>query len=507
MEDDKKATPSRRRWAELRFSIIGPLLARPPERGELRTELEKLAGETYRHPVDGRPLRFGVSTIERWLYKALAAKDGPMAALTRRARKDRGRQPSIGAELRQALLAQYRQHPTWSYKLHADNLAALAKLSPELAVPPSYPTVVRFLKRNGLLRQRRRRGGNRPGAIAAHAHRERREVRSWEVAHVGGLWHLDFHHGSRNVLCADGRWRKPYLLGVLDDRSRLCCHLQWYLAETAENLVHALGQALMKRGLPRALMTDNGAAMLAEEVGQGLSRLAIVHETTAPYTPEHNAKQEILWAQVEGRLVAMLEGVGELTLASLNEVTVAWMEADYNRKVHREIAARPIDRFLEGPSVLRTSPSPEELRLAFTAETTRAVRHTDGTISLSGLRLELPWQYRHLERVTVRFASWDLTCVYLADRDNDALITRIYPLDKTRNADARRRAVAPVPATVDANGQLSLVTDQASKTTMAPLLEKILADYSATGLPPAYLPKDETVVTGEQEKEQEETSR
>jgi len=27
---------------------------------------------------------------------------------------------------------------------------------------------------------------------------------------------------------------------------------------------------------------------------------------------------------------------------------------------------------------------------------------------------------------------------------------------------------------------------------MAPLLEKLLSDYRATGLPPAYLPKDET---------------
>jgi hypothetical protein len=240
-------------------------------------------------------------------------------------------------------------------------------------------------------------------------------------------------------------------------------------------------------------MTDNGAAMLADEVRQGLTRLSIVHETTAPYTPEHNAKQEILWAQVEGRLMAMLEGVGELTLARLNEVTVAWMEADYNRKVHREIAARPLDRFLESPSVLRASPSPDELRLAFTAETTRAVRQTDGTISLCGVRFELPWQYRHLGRVGVRFSSWDLAYVFLADAHSDTVITRLYPLDKTRNADARRRAVAlPAP---DQHGQLALVTDGASKANaaMAPLLEQILADYSATGLPPAYLPKDETV--------------
>ena len=94
------------------------------------------------------------------------------------------------------------------------------------------------------------------------------------------------------------------LLGVIDDRSRLVCHLQWYLDETAQSLAHGLGQAFMKRGLPRALMTDNGAAMLSEEVTTGLATLGVVHQTTLPYSPYQNAKQESFWGRVEGRLMA-----------------------------------------------------------------------------------------------------------------------------------------------------------------------------------------------------------
>jgi putative transposase len=59
-------------------------------------------------------------------------------------------------------------------------------------------------------------------------------------------------------------------LAILDDCYRLCCHLQFYLGETVDYLVHGLRQALMKRGLPRVLMTDNWAAMLAEETRRGL---------------------------------------------------------------------------------------------------------------------------------------------------------------------------------------------------------------------------------------------
>jgi transposase InsO family protein len=87
------------------------------------------------------------------------------------------------------------------------------------------------------------------------------------------------------VLTAGGQWLRPIALGILNDHSRLCCHVQWYLSETAEDLVHGLSQAIQKQGLPRALLTDNGSAMVAEEVTEGLLRLGIVQERALPYSP------------------------------------------------------------------------------------------------------------------------------------------------------------------------------------------------------------------------------
>src|SRR6266702_3354402 len=167
--------------------------------------------------------------------------------------------------------------------------------------------------------------------MAAEARLAAREVRSFEDEHVGGLWHWDFHHGSRKVLTTRGEWQTPMLLGILDDRSRIACHLQWYLGEGAANVAHGLSQAMQKRGLPRAAMSDNGAAMCAAEITQGLARLGILHETTLPYSPYQNAKQESFWGPVEGRLMALFAGVSDLTLAMLNEATQAWAEFDHNR--------------------------------------------------------------------------------------------------------------------------------------------------------------------------------
>jgi hypothetical protein len=350
------------------------------------------------------------------------------------------------------------------------------------------------MKAHGLVRRRRPASKGRPGEVRALERRETREIRSYEAEYVGSLWHLDFHHGSLKVVTDRGKWQRPIVLGILDDHSRLCCHLQWYLSETAEDLVHGLSQAIQKRGLPRALLTDNGAAMVAEEVKEGLLRLGVIHEKTLPYAPYQNAKQERIWATMEGRLMEMLDGVAKLTLDFLNEATQAWVEIDYNRAVHREISCSPVERFSQAPDVLRRSPSSDALREAFRLDTTRRQRKGDGTISLDAVRFEIPARFRHFEDVTVRYARWDLSRVDLIDPRTGTILAPIYPLDRTANADGRRRIVEPGRGSDDDEPDDGALADSAPDDggpdkPLPPLLKRILDEYSAGGLPPAYLPK------------------
>ena len=348
----------------------------------------------------------------------------------------------------------------------------------------------RYMQAHGLVR--RPRTGGRPGEARAEERRQAREVRSYETEHAGALWHLDFHHGSKRVLTPSGQWQRPIALGILDDHSRLCCHVQWYLSETAEDLVHGLSQAIQKRGLPRALLTDNGSAMVAEEVTEGLLRLGIAHERTLPYSPYQNGKQEAFWGTLEGRLLKMLDGVADLTLDMLNKATQAWAEIEYNRTVHRETGCTPLTRFTRAPDTLRQSPSSESLRHAFRLETTRSQRQSDGTISLEGVRFEIPARYRHFREVTVRYARWDLGRIDLVDGRSGTVLAPIYPLDKSANADGRRAAI-------ESAGNTMPQTQDPRRTTteLPPLLKRILEEYSATGMPPAYLPKTPPENNGE----------
>ncbi len=485
--DDTTAT--RVRWARLRFSIIGPLLASPPAAGELADRLRELAQRSYQHPSTKMTIRFGASTIERWYYDAKDEAD-PVSALVRKVPKHAGTHPGVSAAMALAIHTLYRQHPSWTFQLHHDNLTVLAKQDASLGALPGYATVRRYMRDQGLLRQRRRRprhgaASDTPNDDGDAGEFVPREKRAFEVSHVHQLWHLDFHVGSRKVLTASGQWRTPMLLGILDDHSRLCCHLQWYLDETADSLIHGLCQAIAKRGRPRALMTDNGSAMIAAETVEGLERLGILHETTLPYTPEQNAKQERFWGQVEGRLMAMLEGEPELTLPLLNDATQAWVEGEYQRKKHDEIGEPPIERALRGPSLVRPSPSSEEMRRAFRTQTSRAQRRSDGTFTVGGIRFEVPTRYRALLRVTVRVARWDLSAVDLVDPRSGAHLCTVLPLDKQKNADRGRRAL-PLGERPDHH------LPSPPPSGIAPKLRALMADYAATGLPPAYLPKDES---------------
>ncbi|MHB8551357.1 MAG: DDE-type integrase/transposase/recombinase [Acidiferrobacterales bacterium] len=466
--------PQRDRWARLRFAIIGPLLAAPPPAGELHDALTALAAKTWRHPFTGLDIRFGCSTLERWYYAARKAGD-PVQALRNQVRHDIGRFPSLSAEAVQALTTQYREHLGWTAQLHHDNLRVT--LAAAGLRCPSYPSVRRYLKAQGLLRRRSPKRTT-DGAIAARDRLEEREVRSYEVEYVLQLLHLDFHHGSRKVLTRRGEYVKPLLVGFIDDRSRFLCHAQWYTHERTEDLVHGLCQALQKVGLPRSLMTDRGSAMTSGEFTAGLHRLGILHLPTLPYSPHVNGKQENLWGRIEGRLLAMLEGEANLTLEQLNIATQAWVTQEYHRTVHSELGETPMQRYLAGPNVGRECPGSDDLRSAFRIEVKRKQRRSDGTVSLGGERFEIPSRYRHLDEIPLRYARWDFSRVDLIDARSGQILCPVHPLDKAANADARRQRVDPAtpePRAMPAAG-------------IAPLLKKMIADYAATGLPPAYLP-------------------
>lgn len=167
------------RWARLRFSVIGQLLAAPPRTGELRAALRELSQRTWAHPITGKPVRFGVSTLERWLYLARRTPRDPVGVLRRKVRKDLGSHQSVNAAVQLALRQQYERYKSWSVYLHYLNLKALAEMRPDLGAVPCYSSVRRFFKAQGLRKIRHVSTRQTEGTERAEKRRLQFEVRSY----------------------------------------------------------------------------------------------------------------------------------------------------------------------------------------------------------------------------------------------------------------------------------------------------------------------------------------
>jgi putative transposase len=234
--------------------------------------------------------------------------------------------------------------------------------------------------------------------------------------------------------------------------------------------------------------------MKAAEFREGLADLNITHAMTLPYSAYQNAKAESFWNQAEGRFFPMLEGCRDLTLAQLNEAFQAFVELDYNRGLHGEIGTTPLERFLSDKNVGRPSPDSDAVRRAFRMRVARQQRRSDGTVSIAGQRFEVPSRYRHQKTIHVRYSRWALRYVDMIDIRTDTVLCRLFPIDKAQNADGRRRVLQPLPE--DESGPV-----EPPPSGMAPLLRELMAEYSATGIPPAYLPKGEIRADGTREAE------
>ena len=130
------------------------------------------------------------------------------------------------------------------------------------------------------------------------------------------------------------------------------------------------------------------------------------------------------------------------------------------------------------------------MRLAFTRTERRSLRKSDGTAVIEGRRFEVPNQYRHLSLLEVRYAAWDLTQVHLVDPHTGTVLCRLFPQNKAANASGLRRGLQPI-ATEPGKPTQSPSRSPPPARGIGPLLERMLDRQAATGLPPAYVPKDE----------------
>ena len=420
--------------ALFRLSVLGPLVSRERlGRGELQQIIRELALREYAIPGSRRRL-VGEKTIEAWYY---AWRKNGIDGLAPKPRADAG-VSKIPPTLQSALLAAKRDNPRRSIR----QLRQLMESSGQAAQGAlSRSAIHRLLQQHGLSRM--------PGSAARPEER-----RSFVAEQAGSIWYGDVMHGP--AVSVAGRRRKVYLVSLIDDASRLVAHSAFCLGETALDIEGVLKQAVLKRGLPRKLVVDNGSAYRAHTLQGICARLGIHLIYCRPYAPEGKGKLERWHRTFRDQFLSELDEGRVDGLDDLNARLWAWVEQVYHRTPHGGLDGQtPLARYQRDlPKIRALGQRAAQLDAIFHHRISRFVRK-DGTVSYQGNRFEVPYE---LAGKTIRLVvdPHAETAVGIEDDQGNSLGTAT-PLDAEANLHRRRRKPDPEGPAAQPSGGPNLV--------------------------------------------------
>ena len=400
--------------ALFRLTVLGSLVSREVlPRGELTSELARLSEKDYDIP-GASSTRLSPKTIENWYYRY---RHGGVEALEPKVRNDQG-QSKIRVELQQAVIAakkvnRRRSIRTLKRLMEEEGLAAKGELSRS--------SIHRLLRSHGL-------------SQPAGEEEPKEEFRRFEAACAGDIWYGDVMHGPR--IEVEGRLRKTYLVTLMDDASRLATHSVFCLGETALEIEGALKQALLKRGLPRKLVIDNGSAYRAASLQGICARLVIPLIYCRPYAPQGKAKLERWHRTVRGQFLTEVD-CRLLSLEDLNARLWAWIERWYHRNEHDGLAGKtPLERYQQDlPRIRPLGTHASRIDEIFLHRESRKVRK-DGTVSYGGALFEVPFELSG-RTIWLKVDPHRKTIAGLEDKEGEPLGMAV-PLDARANLNRKR---------------------------------------------------------------------
>jgi transposase InsO family protein len=354
----------KRQVAIFRFGVIHDFVGGVRlDRGDQQRLLREKGERKWSIPFSQRT-RLTRSTVLRWI-KRYRESNGKLESLYPTDRSDRGVSRGLDEETSLALIHLRKELPKMPVTDLIDTMhkRGLITAGTEL----SLSTVYRLMHRHHLMT---------PLTTSPQ------DRRKFEAELPNDLWQSDCMHGPQ--VDVDGRMRKAYLFAFLDDHSRLVPHAQFYLSEALDSYLHALEQALLRRGLPRKLYLDNGPAFRSKHLEDITASLGIALIHSSPYKPQGRGKIERFFRTVRSQFLSGFRGK---TLRDLNEALDLWLNDLYHQRKHTSTGQSPFERFTAQMHCLRAAP--KDLQDHFRKRTRRTVAK-DRTITLNGKLYEAP---------------------------------------------------------------------------------------------------------------------
>jgi transposase InsO family protein len=354
--------------ALFRYGLIADLLHLPPGHRRLQAQLREKAEREYEIPGSVRR-RVAAETLRDWLY---AYRRGGFDALKPRARRDLGHVRALPQAVADQLCALKEAHPAFSVAMLIATARQQQLVPAEIVLAPA--TVHRVLSRQGLMA----RPTDEPTT---------KDRRRFAFDAPNELWMSDVMHGPSVLDVDDRRRHKTYLIALLDDATRMIPAAVFARNETVAAFLPVFERAIQRRGLPKRVYVDNGAAYRSRHLALVCAKLGVTLIHARPFQPQAKGKLERWFRTVRTQLLPTLTNTDTRDREALNRRLWAWIEDEYHDAPHRGLAgATPIDRWAASAAHIQLPTS--DLSDVFLFEEKRQVQQ-DRTVSLHGVVYEV----------------------------------------------------------------------------------------------------------------------
>jgi putative transposase len=371
----------RQSWAEFRFQVIAPLLDEKLDAAERAHVRKQILSRVYTTP-DGKERRIAERTLRHWLKRF---RKGQLNELENRHNKSHGEMKALD----QSVLEKAKELRERMGTRSIQDILMHLKFTENIDVSKiSASTLNRHL--------------NRVGATKQKNYSELGIFQHFQKEHINQMWQSD---------CSDGLYlpdpmglkevRQTTLITCIDDASRFCVHGQFYWTEKLTDLLDCFKTALIARGRPSELYTDNGPIYRAKNFASICADLDVGLKHAEAYHPEGKGKQERYYLTLQTRFYKEAKKSGIATLQDLNDFFWAWLDECYHNVEHKTLKMTPLERWQqEEDSINRVSV--EKLQQSMQLRTYRTVDDKTALIRLDGKRYQAS---KHLagQKVQVRW--------------------------------------------------------------------------------------------------------
>lgn len=383
MTEDKK-----QRIAIFRFSVISDIVTSLNlDYGEQERLVQEKCDRQWDIPYTPRTY-ISRSTIFDWIKK-YNKSGNKLDSLYPKGRCDAGVSRTIDEETTNFIIQTKKEKPGLSLE---DLINRTVRENPGIArhmLPES--NVYRILKNQGMT-------GNKA--------RTPKDRRKFEAENPNDMWQSDVMHGPK--LLYKNKLRKTYLHAIIDDHSRLIPNAGFYFSENLVTYLPFLEEAFQRRGLPRKLYVDNGAAFKSHHLRYVAASLEIALINATPYQPEGKGKIERWFKTIRSSFLPTFEGN---SIEELNNALTHWVNNKYHHRIHSSTGEKPVNRFASNMECIRVAPSnlTDHFRKTVRRKVARDRAVTIGgsifeaPVALIGKRVDLLYHEETPDKVEVKF--------------------------------------------------------------------------------------------------------